>query len=121
MDSEAEAKAEAKAKVILSNAEGLASQRLVSAGDDLSPVTIHLRYLQTMLKIHRPVEDDMAHIVPMPLEIVRYWVGRKRFNNFAEKIKDKLRAVKLKRRESAEINLNRRRNTKYSLVKIKKC
>ena len=38
MASEAEAKAEAKAKVILSNAEGLASQRLVSDGDNLSLV-----------------------------------------------------------------------------------
>ena len=121
MASEAEAKAQAKAKVILSNAEGLASERLVSAGDDLSPVSIHLRYLQTMLKIHRPVEDDMAHIVPMPLEIVRYLVGRKGFKTFDEKIKDKLRAVRLKRGDSAEINLNRRKNTKYSLVKIKKC
>ena len=52
MASEAEANVKSKAKFILSNAEGEASQRLVEAGDDLSPVSIHLRYLQTMLKIH---------------------------------------------------------------------
>ena len=77
MASEAEAKVKSKAKVILSNAEGEASQKLVSAGDDLSPVSIHLRYLQSMLKIHRPVEEDMVYIVPVPLEVVRSIIYKK--------------------------------------------
>ena len=113
MASEAEANAEAKAKVILSNAEELSSKRLVTAGDDLSPVGIHLRYLQTMLKIHRPVEEDMAHIVPMPLEIFRYWVGRRGLNKAATKMKERLRSG------FSEIDSTRRRKTKYSLVKVK--
>ena len=84
----------------------------MTAGDDLSPVGIHLRYLQTMLKIHRPVEEDMAHIVPMPLEIFRYWVGRRGLNKAATKMKERLRSGVL------EIDSTRRRKTKYSLVRV---
>ena len=91
MASEAEAAVEAKAKVILSNAEQDASQRLVTAGEDLSPVSIHLRYLQTMLKIHRPVEDDMVHVVPMSLEVVKTLVAGKHGLRILQKCRRKLR------------------------------
>ena len=115
MASEAEANAEAKAKVILSNAEEQSSKTLVTAGDDLSTVSIHLRYLQTMLKIHRPVEEDMAHIMPMPLEIVKYWVGRRGLEKVAAKIRENLR-----RNGSTEKNIIRRKITNNSFAKILK-
>jgi len=70
MAAEAEAKVKARAKVILSDAEGEASARLVDAGGDLSPISVHLRYLQAMMKIHRPFEEDMMYVIPMPMEIV---------------------------------------------------
>merc|ERR1711915_485491 len=71
MAAEAEAKVKARAKVILSYAEGEASARLVDAGGDLSPISVHLRYLQAMMKIHRPFEEDMMYVIPMPMEIVK--------------------------------------------------
>lgn len=115
MASEAEANAEAKAKVILSNAEEQSSKTLVTAGEDLSTVSIHLRYLQTMLKIHRPAEADMAHIMPMPLEIVKYWVGRRGVEKVKAKIKENLR-----RNGSTEKNIIRRKITNNAFAKILK-
>ena len=76
MAKEAEAKVNSQAKWIHSHSEGETSKRLVEAGDDLSPVSIHLRYLQSMLKIHRPVEKDMVYIVPIPLEIARIVIAK---------------------------------------------
>ena len=75
MAREAEAKVKSKAKCIQSRSEGEASKKLVEAGDDLTTVSIHLRYLQSMLKIHRPVEEDMVYIVPLPLDMVKIIVA----------------------------------------------
>ena len=66
-------------------------QMCIRDRDDVTAVSIHLRYLQTMLKIHRPVEKDMAHIVPMPLEVLKYWVGMGGLDKIAKRMKEKLR------------------------------
>ena len=94
MASEAEANVKSKAKFILSNAEGEASQRLVEAGDDLSPVSIHLRYLQTMLKIHRPVEEDMMYVVPLPMEIIQRITANSGIINILQKKEENNRSGK---------------------------
>ena len=88
MASEAEANVKSKAKFILSNAEGEANQRLVEAGDDLSPVSIHLRYLQTMLKIHRPVEEDMLYVVPLPMDIIHRITANNGILNILQKMEE---------------------------------
>ena len=109
MAKEAEAKVRSEAKIILSNSEGEASQRLVEAGDDLSPVSIHLRYLQSMLKIHRPVEDDMVYIVPLPLEIVKMITAKDRI---MEAVKDRVNKKREFTGSSAAQNMIRKRRGK---------
>ena len=109
MASEAEANVKSKAKFILSNAEGEASQRLVEAGDDLSPVSIHLRYLQTMLKIHRPVEEDMLYVVPLPMDIIHRITADNGILNILQKMEenniiDKTENVVRKRRRKVKKN-----------------
>ena len=94
MASEAKANVKSKAKFILSNAEGEASQRLVEAGDDMSPVSIHLRYLQTMLKIHRPVEEDMMYVVPLPMEIIQRITANSGIINILQKKEENNRSGK---------------------------
>ena len=88
MASEAEASVKSKAKVILSKAEREASHMLVDAGDDLSPVSIHLRCLQSMLKIHRPVEQDMMYVVPLPMDIIQRLAAKKEVNVDMQKKED---------------------------------
>jgi erythrocyte band 7 integral membrane protein len=109
--SEAVANVQSKAKFILGNAEGEASQRLVEAGDDLRPVSIHLRYLQTMLKIHRPVEEDMMYVVTLPMEIIQRITGNSGIINILQKIEENNRSGKTenvhrKRRRKVKKNTN---------------
>ena len=92
MASEAKANVKSKAKFILSNAEGEASQRLVEAGDDLSPVSIHLRYLQTMLKIHRPIEEDIMYVVLLPMEIIQRITASSGIMNSLQKVEENNRS-----------------------------
>ena len=54
MASEAEARVQAKAKVVSSEGESEANNKLVEAGDNLDVVSLHLRYLQTMMRISQP-------------------------------------------------------------------
>ena len=71
MAGEAEAKVQSKAKMIMSMMESEANNKLVEAGDSLDPVSVHLRYLQTMMRINQPQNDNHGFIVPMPLEMLR--------------------------------------------------
>ena len=109
MASEAEANVKSKAKVILSTAEREASQKLVDAGDDLSPVSIHLRYLQSMLKIHRPVEQDMMYVVPLPMDIIHRLAATKLVTEDIE------RNRKMKDSRTTE-NVVRRRKKKHRKI-----
>ena len=54
MAGEAEAKVQSQAKMAMSRGEALANNKLVEAGDNLDVVSLHLRYLQTMMKISQP-------------------------------------------------------------------
>ena len=54
MAGEAEAKVQSQAKMAMSRGEAIANNKLVEAGDNLDVVSLHLRYLQTMMKISQP-------------------------------------------------------------------
>ena len=65
MAGEAEAAVQARAKVILSQGEAEASERLVAAGQALGPVSVHLRYLQTMLRISQPLGQIFTFLLKL--------------------------------------------------------
>ena len=50
MASEAEARVQAKAKVVSSEGESEANNKLVEAGDSLDVVSIHLRWVSVVFK-----------------------------------------------------------------------
>ena len=75
----------------------------------MSPVSINLRYLQSMLKIHRPVEDDMVYIVPLPLEIVKMITAKDRI---MEAVKDMVNKKREFTGSSAAQNMIRKRRGK---------
>ena len=54
MAGEAEAKVQSQAKLAMSRGEAVANNKLVEAGDNLDVVSLHLRYLQTMMRISQP-------------------------------------------------------------------
>ncbi len=71
MARQAEAERERRAKVIAAEGEAQASERLKDAANVLSenPISIQLRYLQTMLEISS--ERSSMIILPLPLDLVR--------------------------------------------------
>jgi regulator of protease activity HflC (stomatin/prohibitin superfamily) len=71
MARQAEAERERRAKVIAAEGEAQASERLKDAADVLSqnPISIQLRYLQTMLEISS--ERSSMIILPLPIDLVR--------------------------------------------------
>src|SRR5512132_813266 len=71
MARQAEAERERRAKVIAAEGEFQASERLRDAANVLSenPISIQLRYLQTMLEISS--ERSSMIILPLPLDLVR--------------------------------------------------
>ena len=71
MARQAEAERERRAKVIAAEGEAQASERLRDAANVLSenPISIQLRYLQTMLEISS--ERSSMIILPLPLDLVR--------------------------------------------------
>ena len=91
MAGEAEAKVQSKAKMVMSRGEAMANNKLVEAGDTLDVVSVHLRYLQTMMRIsqpqvskgvtpHSPVftnkqqlsiyqDDNTCYLMALPLEL----------------------------------------------------
>jgi len=79
MAKQAEAEREKRAKVIHADGEFQASQRLLDAAEivDQNPVTIQLRYLQTLTEI--ATEKNSTIIFPLPIELFKQLVsGRTR-------------------------------------------
>jgi len=70
MSRQAEAEREKRAKIIHADGERIASIALAQAGEQLaaSPVSIQLRYLQTLVEM---AGEKNATILPIPLDIVR--------------------------------------------------
>jgi hypothetical protein len=70
MAKQAEAEREKRAKIIHAEGEFSAAQRLVEAGDLLAsqPITIQLRYLQTLTEIG--VEKNTTIVFPLPVDIM---------------------------------------------------
>src|SRR5664279_2220127 len=70
MAKQAEAEREKRSKVIHAEGEFAAAQRLVEAADLLAqqPVTLQLRYLQTLTEIG--VEKNTTIVFPLPIEIM---------------------------------------------------
>jgi regulator of protease activity HflC (stomatin/prohibitin superfamily) len=71
MARQAEAERERRAKVIAAEGEFQASERLKDAAQVLAenPISIQLRYLQTMLEISS--ERSSTLILPLPIDLVR--------------------------------------------------
>jgi regulator of protease activity HflC (stomatin/prohibitin superfamily) len=76
MARQAEAEREKRAKIIHAEGEMQASARLTEAADTLSrnPMTLQLRYLQTLTEI--AAEKNSTILFPLPMEIVRAFIGR---------------------------------------------
>lgn len=70
MARQAEAEREKRAKIIHADGERIASEALAEAGDRLAaaPVSVQLRYLQTLVEI---AGEKNATILPIPLDILR--------------------------------------------------
>jgi len=76
MARQAEAERERRAKVIAAEGEFQASERLKDAANVMSanPITLQLRYLQTMLEMSS--ERSSTMILPLPLELFRPFLER---------------------------------------------
>jgi regulator of protease activity HflC (stomatin/prohibitin superfamily) len=75
MARQAEAEREKRAKIIAAEGEFQASQQLAEAADVINrnPVTIQLRYLQTLAEIG--VEQNTTVVFPLPIDIVEAFMG----------------------------------------------
>ena len=75
MARQAEAERECRAKIIHAQGEFEASQRLAEAGEIIAnePVTLQLRYLQTLTEI--AAEKNSTILFPFPMDIVRPFLG----------------------------------------------
>src|SRR6188474_648638 len=75
MARQAEAERERRAKVIAAEGEFQASERLKDAANVMSenPITLQLRFLQTMLEISS--ERSSTLILPLPLDLLRPFLG----------------------------------------------
>ena len=75
MARQAEAEREKRAKIIHAEGEYQASQRLADAADIIAhePVTLQLRYLQTLTEIAS--EKNSTILFPFPIDIVRPFLG----------------------------------------------
>jgi len=71
MGKQAEAEREKRAKIIAAEGELMASQQLLEAADKISqnPVTIQMRYLQTLSEI--AAEKNSTIVFPLPIELLR--------------------------------------------------
>jgi regulator of protease activity HflC (stomatin/prohibitin superfamily) len=74
---QAEAEREKRAKIIHADGELQASDKLTRAAQRLSqePLTIQLRYLQTLTEIG--VEKNTTIIFPLPIELMSTWLSKK--------------------------------------------
>ena len=78
MAKQAEAEREKRAKIIHADGEFQAAARLAEAAAVIAkePVAIQLRYLQTLTEIG--VEKNTTVIFPIPIDLLRVWLGEKR-------------------------------------------
>ncbi len=78
MAKQAEAEREKRAKIIHAEGELLASEKLAQAARVIAsePVTIQLRYLQTLTEIG--TEKNSTIIFPLPMDMLRILVGEKK-------------------------------------------
>jgi regulator of protease activity HflC (stomatin/prohibitin superfamily) len=76
MARQAEAERERRAKVIAAEGEFQASERLRDAANVMrgNPITLQLRFLQTMLEISS--ERSSTMILPLPIELIRPFMDR---------------------------------------------
>jgi regulator of protease activity HflC (stomatin/prohibitin superfamily) len=76
MAAQAEAERERRAKIIHADGEFQASERLAEAGSIIArePVTLQLRYLQTLTEIAS--ERNSTLIFPLPIDIIRMFMDR---------------------------------------------
>jgi len=75
MAKQAEAEREKRAKIIHAEGEYMASERLAAAGTVLSkePVTIQLRFLQTLTEI--ATEQNSTIVFPIPIDLLKAFMG----------------------------------------------
>jgi len=76
MAAQAEAERERRAKIIHADGEFQASERLAQAGAVIArePVTLQLRYLQTLTEI--AVEKNSTVIFPLPMDLIKMFFNR---------------------------------------------
>jgi len=77
MAAQAEAERERRAKIIHADGEFQASERLAQAGTIIArePVTLQLRYLQTLTEI--ATERNSTLIFPVPIDLLRMFLDKK--------------------------------------------
>ena len=76
MARQAEAERERRAKVIAAEGEYQAAQRLSEASAIMAkePITLQLRYLQTLVEI--ATENNSTTIFPLPIDLLRPFLER---------------------------------------------
>ena len=76
MAAQAEAERERRAKIIHADGEFQASERLAQAGTVIArePVTLQLRYLQTLTEI--ATEKNSTVIFPLPMDLIKMFMDR---------------------------------------------
>ncbi len=77
MAAQAEAERERRAKIIHAEGEFQASQKLAEAGAIIAkePVTLQLRYLQTLTEVAS--EKNSTLIFPLPIDLFKVFMDRK--------------------------------------------
>ena len=76
MAAQAEAERDRRAKIIHADGEFEASERLAQAGSVMAkePVTLQLRYLQTLTEVAS--EKNSTLIFPIPIDLIKMFVDR---------------------------------------------
>ena len=76
MAAQAEAERERRAKIIHAEGEFQASEKLAQAGAVIArePVTLQLRYLQTLTEIAS--EKNSTLIFPLPIDLIKMFMDR---------------------------------------------
>src|SRR4029450_13578128 len=84
---QAEAERERRAKIINSEGEYQAAQKLTDAADIIStnPASLQLRYLQTLLEMG--VNQNTTVVFPLPMDVLEPFIGRADHKNGGGKAK----------------------------------
>jgi hypothetical protein len=87
MARQAEAERERRAKIINSEGEFQAAQKLTDAADIIStnPASLQLRYLQTLLEIGS--NQNTTVVFPLPMDVIEPFLGRSDHNRGGSKAK----------------------------------